>query len=156
MDKSYAHLLSPGKIGNLQLKNRVIMGPTKTLYASCCGEVTRPIIDYYFRRAKGGAGLIVLHSGQGNTKMDHIDPYAGSLRYDDNAYIPMLSQLTEEVHRAGAKIAALISPGGGAQAMGFPYDKGSQGICEEPNVGPGEKRSMVAQRPVRKLTIEEI
>lgn len=156
MNKSYLHLLSPGKIGKLQLRNRVIMGPTETLYASCCGEVTRPIIDYYVRRAKGGVGLIVLHSGQANTKVDPIDPYAGSLRFDDNAYIPMLSQLTEEVHRAGAKIAALISPGGGAQAMGFPYDKGSQGITEHPNVGPSEKRSMVAQRPVRKLTIEEI
>lgn len=132
------------------------MGPTETLYASCCGEVTRPIIDYYVRRAKGGVGLILLHSAQGNTKMDPIDPYAGSLRFDDNSYIPMLTQLTEEVHRAGAKIAALVSAGGGAQSMGFPYDKGSQGIYEESNVGPSEKRSMVAQRPVRKLTKEEI
>lgn len=156
MNMNYSHLLSPGKIGTLQLKNRVIMGPTETLYASASGEVTRPIIDYYVRRAKGGVGLIVLQSGQANTKIDPIDPYAGSLRYDDNAYIPMLSQLTEEIHRAGAKVAALISPGGGAQAMGFSYDKGSQGIHEESNVGPSEKRSMVAQRPVRQLTVEEI
>ncbi len=152
----YPHLLSPGKLGNLELKNHIIMGPTETLYASCNGEVTRPIIDYYVRRAKGGVGLIVLHSAQGNTKIDPIDPYAGSLRMDDNAYIPMLSVLTEEVHRAGAKIAALVSPGGGAQALGFPYDKGSQGVHQVSNVGPSEKRSMVAQRPVRKLTVEEI
>ncbi len=152
----YPHLLSPGRIGNLELKNHIIMGPTETLYASCNGEVTRPLIDYYVRRAKGGVGLIVLHSAQGNTKIDPIDPYAGSLRMDDNAYIPMLSVLTEEVHRAGAKIAALVSPGGGAQAFGFPYDKGSQGIYQESNVGPSEKRSMVAQRPVRKLTVDEI
>ena len=152
----YPHLLSPGKIGNMELKNHIIMGPTETLYASCNGEVTQPIIDYYVRRAKGGVGLIVLHSAQGNTKIDPIDPYAGSLRMDDNAYIPMLSVLTEEVHRAGAKIAALVSPGGGAQALGFPYDKGSQGVHQVSNVGPSEKRSMVAQRPVRKLTVEEI
>ena len=120
MSTNYSHLLSPGKIGNLELKNRIVMGPTETLYANCCGEVTRPVIDYYVRRARGGVGLIVLHSAQGNTKMDPIDPYAGSLRFDDNAYIPMLAQLTEEVHRAGSKIAALISAGGGAQAMGFP------------------------------------
>jgi len=152
----FTHLLAPGKIGNLQLKNHVIMGPTETLYATAGGEVTRPIIDYYVRRAKGGAGLIVLHSAQGNTKIDPIDPYPGSLRLDDNAFIPMLSQLTEEVHRAGAKIAALVSAGGGAQAMGYPYDHGSQGIRDVPNVGPSEKRSMVANRPVRKLTVEEI
>lgn len=156
MASKYEHLLAPGKIGNLPLKNRVIMGPTETLYATSEGEVTRPIIDYYVRRAKGGVGLIVLHSGQANTKIDPIDPYAGSLRFDDNAFIPMLAQLTEEVHRAGAKIAALLSPGGGAQAMGFPYDRGSQGVCDVPNVGPSEKQSLVAQRPVRKLTIDEI
>jgi len=154
MSKSYEKLLAPGLIGNLKLKNHVIMGPTETLYASVNGEVTRPIIDYYVRRANGGAGLIVLHSAQGNTKIDPIDPYAGSLRIDDNAYIPMLSQLTEEVHRAGAKIAALVSPGGGAQSLGFPYERGT--LETIPNVGPGEKRSMVAQRPVRKLTVEEI
>lgn len=152
--EKYKNLLAPGQIGNMKLKNHVIMGPTETLYASVEGEVTRPLIDYYVRRAKGGAGLIVLHSAQGNTKIDPIDPYAGSLRIDDNAYIPMLSQLTEEVHRAGSKIAALVSPGGGAQALGFPYDRGS--LEEVPNVGPSEKKSLVAQRPVRKLTVEEI
>lgn len=156
MNNKYPHLLAPGKIGNMELKNHMFMGPTETLYASCNGEVTRPLIDYYVRRAKGGVGLIVLHSAQGNSKIDPIDPYAGSLRMDDNAYIPMLSVLTEEVHRAGAKIAALVSPGGGAQALGFPYDKGSQGVQEVSNVGPSERRSMVAQRPVRKLTVEEI
>ncbi len=97
-----------------------------------------------------------MHSAQGNTKIDPIDPYAGSLRIDDNAYIPMLSQLTEEVHRAGAKISIIVSPGGGAQSLGFPYDKGSQGVCDVSNVGPSEKQSMVAQRKVRKLTVDEI
>jgi len=156
MKSNFSNLLAPGKIGTLNLKNHVIMGPTETLYASSDGEVTRPIIDYYVRRAKGGVGLIVLHSAQGNSKIDPIDPYPGSLRMDDNAYIPMLAQLTEEVHRAGAKIAALVSPGGGAQALGFPFDKGSQGICDVPNVGPSEKESLVARRKVRKLTIDEI
>ncbi len=97
-----------------------------------------------------------MHSAQGNTKIDPIDPYAGSIRIDDNAYLPMLSQLTEEVHRAGAKISIVVSPGGGAQALGFPYDKGSQGVCEVSNVGASEKQSMVAQRKVRKLTVDEI
>lgn len=52
---SYKKLFSPGKIGKLTLKNRVIMGPTETLYASAFGEVTEPIIDYYEQRARGGS-----------------------------------------------------------------------------------------------------
>ena len=50
----FPHLLSPGRIGNLELKNRVVMGPTETLYATSDGEVTDKIIDYYTARAKGG------------------------------------------------------------------------------------------------------
>lgn len=152
----FKHLLAPGNIGNMKLKNHVIMGPVETLYASSDGEMTQRIIDFYVRRSRGGAGLIVLHSMQGNTKMDPIDPYPGSLRLDDNAYIPMLTEFTETMHREGTKVACLVSPGGGAQALGYPYDKGSQGIYDIPNVGPSEKQSLVAQRKVRKLTIEEI
>ncbi len=50
----FPHLLAPGKIGNLELKNRVVMGPTETLYATSDGEITDKIIDYYVERARGG------------------------------------------------------------------------------------------------------
>lgn len=152
----FQHLLAPGNIGSMQLKNHVIMGPIETLYASSDGEMTQRIIEFYTRRSRGGAGLIVLHTMQANTKMDPIDPYPGSLRLDDNAYLPMLADFTERMHREGAKVACLVSAGGGAQALGYPYDKGSQGVYDIPNVGPSEKQSLVAQRKVRKLTVEEI
>ena len=74
----FPHLLAPGKIGNLELKNRVVMGPTETLYATSDGEITDKIIDYYVERARGGCGLITVHSAQGATKIDKIDPYPGS------------------------------------------------------------------------------
>lgn len=152
----YPHLTAPGKIGKLTLKNHVIMGPTETHFASTDGMVTQPDIDYYARRAKGGAALIVTHQIQGNTKIDPIDPYPRSARLDDNAYIPMMSELTDAVHLEGAKIAALLSPGGGAQALGVPYDAGSDGVVDIPNVAPGDIACPVAQKKVRKLTLEEI
>jgi len=152
----FKHLLEPGKIGNMTLRNHVIMGPTETHFASTDGQVTQPEIDYYVRRAKGGVGLIVTHQIAGNTKIDPIDPYPRSLRLDDDAYIPMLCELTEAVHLEGAKIAPLVSPGGGAQALGTPYDSGSEGVYDIPNVGPSEIQCPVAQRKVRKLTVDEI
>ena len=133
----FPHLLSPGRIGNLELKNRVVMGPTETLYATSDGEVTDKIIDYYTARAKGGCGLITVHSAQGATKVDKIDPYPGSIRVDDNMYVPMLSDLAEAIHRYGAKCTINISPGGGAQSLGFPYDKGSQGVYNVTRIAPG-------------------
>ena len=152
----FPHLLSPGKIGNLELKNRVVMGPTETLYATSDGEITDKIIDFYTARAKGGCGLITVHSAQGATKIDKIDPYPGSIRVDDNMYIPMMAELTEAIHRYGAKCTINISAGGGAQSLGFPYDKGSQGVYTETRVAPGTLPSRFVNAPVRPLTVDEI
>lgn len=149
-------LLSPFKIGNLEIKNRVVMGPTETLYATSDGEITDKIIDYYVERARGGCGLITVHSAQGATKVDKIDPYPGSIRVDDNMYVPMMAELTEAIHRAGAKCTINISTGGGAQSLGFPYDKGSQGVYSETRVAPGTLQSRFVGAPVRPLTVEEI
>lgn len=149
----FPHLFSQAKIGGVTLSNRVIMGPTETLYASAIGEVTQPIIAYYEARAKGGAGMIVVHSIQGNTRIDPIDPYAGSLRLDNDAYIPMMRELTERVHQYGTKIAALVSIGGGARANGDRYlDNPGQEVL----VGPAAMEAGAKGRPVRPLTVEEI
>jgi 2,4-dienoyl-CoA reductase-like NADH-dependent reductase (Old Yellow Enzyme family)/thioredoxin reductase len=156
MSQKMEYLFKPGQIGTLKVKNRVVFSPCETLYATVDGQVTQRIIDYYVRRAEGGAGLLMTHTVQGCTKIDTNDPFAHSLRIDDNAYVPMLSELTEAVHRAGAKIAVLVSPGSGAQSMGFPYDRGLQGITEPLNVGASERMSNVAQRKVRRLSADEI
>ena len=152
----YDKLLEPGKIGRLQLRNRIVMSPTETHFTASDGMLTWPEIAYYERRARGGVGLIITQQTQACAKLDPIDPYPRSARLDDDAYIPMMSELTEAVHLQGAKIAVLLSPGGGAQAMGAPYDTGLSGIDEPLNVGPSEIRCPVANRPVRKLTVEEI
>jgi 2,4-dienoyl-CoA reductase-like NADH-dependent reductase (Old Yellow Enzyme family)/thioredoxin reductase len=156
MKRDYTHLLEPGGIGRMRLKNRVIFGPCETLYATVDGEVTQKIIDYYVRRARGGASLLVVHSAQACTRLDPIDPFPNSLRVDDNAYVPMLSELTEHVHRAGSKIAILVSAGGGAASMGFPYDRGAEGIGETTNLGVGDRMSLVARRTVRTLSTDEV
>ena len=154
--QQFPHLLAPGKIGSLELKNRVVMGPTETLYATSDGEITDKIIDYYVERARGGCGLITVHSAQGATKVDKIDPYPGSIRVDDNMYVPMMAELTEAIHRAGAKCTINVSAGGGAQSLGFPYDKGSQGVYNVTRVAPGTLQSRFVGAPVRPLTKEEI
>ena len=117
---SYPHIFQPGQIGTLKLKNRIIFSPCESHFATTEGEVTQRLIDYFVRRAEGGASMLVVHSAQACTKVDPNDTFAGSLRVDDNAHLPMLSELTEAVHRAGAKIAILVSTGGGASAMGAP------------------------------------
>lgn len=150
----FEKLLAPGKIGKMQLRNHVLMSPTETHFTSPDGMINWAEIDYYVERAKGGAALITTHQMQGNTRIDPIDPYPRSARFDDDCFIPMLTELTEAVHNEGAKISALASPGGGAQALGMPYDAGT--LEDIPNVAPGTIECPVAKRKVRKLTVEEI
>ena len=151
---SYPFLFAKGKIGTVSIRNRVIMNPTETLYASAFGECTPQIIEFYRRRAKGGVGMIVLHSIQGNAAVDKLDPYAGSLRLDNDVYIPMLSDLTEAVHREGAKIAALVSIGGGARGNGEAYPDKDPILSER--VGPSDIEETATQKKTRALTDREI
>lgn len=55
----FPHVFKEGKIGNLSLKNRVIMPGMGTGFATPNGEVTERLIRYYEERAKGGTGLII-------------------------------------------------------------------------------------------------
>ena len=156
MNNQYRNIFSPGTIGKITLKNRIAFAPTDCNLQTVSGEVNQKLIDYYVRRAKGGVGLIVVQTTQTATKIDVNDPYAQSLRIDDNCYIPMLTELTEAVHRGGSKIGILVGAGAGAQSLGSPYDRGLEGLVEPQNVGASERQSPFAQRPVRALSIEEI
>jgi 2,4-dienoyl-CoA reductase-like NADH-dependent reductase (Old Yellow Enzyme family) len=52
-------LFEPGRIGTMQLKNRITMAPMGTqMYAE--GFVTEQLKDYYEARARGGVGLITI------------------------------------------------------------------------------------------------
>ena len=55
-------LFSPIKIGDLQLKNRIIMPAMGTNLSNSDGTVSDRAITYYVERAKGGAGLIITES----------------------------------------------------------------------------------------------
>ena len=54
------HLLfTPYRIGNLELKNRVVMTTLKLGYGTKDGKVTERHIAFSLRRARGGVGLII-------------------------------------------------------------------------------------------------
>ena len=54
----YEKLLQLGKIGNLELKNRFIMGAMGVGFAKLNGHPTDRTVAYYEERAKGGYGLM--------------------------------------------------------------------------------------------------
>ena len=59
-DPRFPKLFTPGYIGKLWVKNRIIKSPTCTRYANSNGYVTERLINHYRELARGGAGLIVV------------------------------------------------------------------------------------------------
>ena len=57
--KNFPNLFQEGQIGNLKIRNRIVMSPMMTHFGGIMGEVTQQTIDHYATRAKGGVGLII-------------------------------------------------------------------------------------------------
>lgn len=97
-------LLSPLRIGELELKNRMAVAPMVTCYCDDDGMPTEQYIAYHEARALGGFGLII-------TEDYAVDPrgrgfWCAGLWKDEQ--IEPHRELTERVHAAGAKIIAQI------------------------------------------------
>jgi 2,4-dienoyl-CoA reductase-like NADH-dependent reductase (Old Yellow Enzyme family) len=58
------NLFSEIEIGRVTLRNRIVMPPMVTCYASSEGEINEQVIPHYEARAKGGIGLIIVEAGR--------------------------------------------------------------------------------------------
>lgn len=103
-------LLQPGKIGPLQLPNRVIMAPMTTRKADRDGFVTDETIAYYQARARGGVGLITVEMASPEKAGRHRHFELGI--YDDR-FIDGLTKLVAAIHAEGAKAGIQLGHGGG-------------------------------------------
>ncbi len=131
----FRHLLSPGRINQLELRNRIFFSPMGSNLAEEDGTVGDRLRTYYVERAKGGAGLITMGSvsvgfpeGASNWRQEAIS---------DDRFIPGIRALADEVHGHGAKLAAQLQHGG-LLAMTDMFD-GRPLAC--PSVPPKSKDS---------------
>ena len=104
-ERDFVTLQSPVAIGDLALKNRIVMAPMVTRTATAEGAVTDRTIAHYALRARGGMGMIVVEAVLIDTSHG---PLAGHLALDDDRFIPGLLDLTEAVHRAGPRVAVQV------------------------------------------------
>lgn len=106
---SFPHLLRPGQIGSMEVRNRIIGSPMERNYCTLEGRVTQVYIDYLAARARGGVGLMY-------TEATYVDP-RGKGRglqmglYDDDL-IPQLRKMVLAVHKHGARIGPELNFGG--------------------------------------------
>ncbi|MGN1442298.1 MAG: enoate reductase, partial [Acutalibacteraceae bacterium] len=71
-------LASPMKIGNCEIKNRVVMSPMMVGFGQFDGTPTERMMNYYEERAKGGTGLII-------TEITRVDDKTGAAAFNQLA-----------------------------------------------------------------------
>lgn len=105
------HLFSPLAIGNLELRNRIVMPAMGTRYPTYGGKVTDRLIHYYAERAKGGVGFIVVQFA--TILMDgRSSPYPLAIWDDDQ--IPGLRRLAQGIQQEGVPVAIQLAHAGAA------------------------------------------
>jgi 2,4-dienoyl-CoA reductase (NADPH2) len=132
--RSFHHLLSPGRIGSLEIRNRIIMSPMGTNLGEPDGHMGERIQQFYEERAKGGVGLIII--GVASVAYPAGACIVNQVAISDDQYLPGLQSLTRCIHGHGAKVAVQIQhagkvarqdiPGGRAMLVpsAFEYDVG--------------------------------
>ena len=137
------HLFSPKKIGNVEIKNRIIRSATWTGTATEDGYVTDKLISFYNRLAEGGTGLII--SGYiGIEPAGAATPYMAC--WFDDSYTSGQKRLVKSVHEySDVKIAAQIAHTGN-NLMKLEYEP----------VGPSAVWNRRVKKDCRELTLTEI
>ena len=102
-------LFTPFNLGPLKVKNRFIFSACEDSSATETGSITRRIILKNRALAKGDIGLII------STHMS-VHPLGRTrirqLAIHEDAFVPGLQQLTENVHRAGGRIVFQLGHAG--------------------------------------------
>jgi 2-enoate reductase len=107
-------LFQPGKIGNVMVKNRIVMAPMGIgALVEHDGRLTQRAIEYFVARAIGGVGMIITGSGRVTRRIEYSTKVPRHLAVDDTRYIPGLKALAESAHRYGAKVAVQVRAGVG-------------------------------------------
>jgi 2,4-dienoyl-CoA reductase-like NADH-dependent reductase (Old Yellow Enzyme family)/thioredoxin reductase len=137
-------LFSSFSIGPMNIKNRIVMPPMATHYASPEGFVTDRQIAYYVERARGGVGYItvehtgILQQGKASPKM---------LLISFNEHAAKIQNLIEAVHEAGGKIVVQINHAG---------RQTSSTVTGAPIVGPSPIPCPTRTEIPRELSVAEM
>lgn len=103
-------ILEHGKIGNLTLKNRIVMAPMGIDYVDEDFGFSERSIDYYVARAEGGTGLIM--TGATLVTSEFQKPNSMFL-LDNEDKIDRIKKLADKIHYFGSKLCIQLSLGAG-------------------------------------------
>jgi 2,4-dienoyl-CoA reductase-like NADH-dependent reductase (Old Yellow Enzyme family) len=137
-------LLTPARIGPVEIKNRIVMPPMTTRTADDGGFITDDSVAYYMARVRGGTGLITVEMASPEKVGRHRRREVGI--YDDR-FLPGLKRLVDEIHRGGAKASIQLGHAGGHTRID---------ICGETPIAPSAIPHPVYETTFEIITPEEM
>ena len=98
----YKHLFSEGRIGQVTLRNRVVLPPLEVGMANFDGTPSEQLIDYYECRAKNGLGLLI--TGITRVNEHHGAGLPRQLSMTSDRHIKPFARMVARLHTHGTKV----------------------------------------------------
>lgn len=125
-DPRFPKLFTPGRIGNLWVKNRLIKAPTATRFADSEGYVTQRMISHYRELARGGVGLVIVEFAYVDEKASQA--MACQLDASRDEALSSLDWLARTINDNGARSCLQLVHAGMVRLQGKPPVKAPSSI----------------------------
>jgi len=139
-EKLFEHI----RLGEMEIKNRIVMPAMGTNFATEDGYVTEQLKSYYENRARGGVGLIIVEITCIHSPIGKVIPR--QLCIDDDKFVSGLRELSQIIQKHGAKVFLQLHHGGSSASSRL---MGRQPVAPSPIAKPD------GETP-RELSLEEI
>jgi len=96
----FNYTFSPMKIGNMTVKNRLVVPAMDSGYTGEDGSVIQETVEYYSARARGGFGMIIVEIATVTSKAASMP---NELDISDDQFIPGLKKLSDSIKGFGAR-----------------------------------------------------
>lgn len=96
---SFDRLFEPLAVGSRTAPNRIVHAPMSVCYGDESGHVTRPQVEHYARRARGGAGIVITENFAVSTAGRQMPRQTV---VSDDSHLAGLSELAGEIKSHGA------------------------------------------------------
>jgi len=106
----YTHLMSPGQINSMRLRNRIMLTAMGTELAEKDGSCGEALLKYYEDRARGGAGLVMLETTTVSWPAGSSMPRMVGI--SNESFLPGLRAFCERMHAHGAKVGVQLNHSG--------------------------------------------
>jgi 2,4-dienoyl-CoA reductase-like NADH-dependent reductase (Old Yellow Enzyme family) len=106
----YKNLLSSGKIGQLELRNRIVMTPMGSNLSEANGHCGERIQAYYEARARGGAGMLIVGVASIAWPSGACNPNQVAISCDE--FLPGLRALASRIKLHGCRAAVQLQHAG--------------------------------------------